>query len=107
VTGMRLIFEDHVAVIMRVRGLSRLEAERAAFENTIVDRLNAAFPDTPPDRCGHCSRSETPGRVLLPIGFGVRHAWLHDRCWSEWRERRRGEAIDQLARLGIVADPSP
>jgi hypothetical protein len=58
----------HVAVIMRVRGLSRSEAERFADENTIVDCLNATHPDTPFDRCEHCGKRETPDAILLPIG---------------------------------------
>ena len=37
---MRQIFEDHVANIMHVRGLSRSGAEPFAYENTIVDCLN-------------------------------------------------------------------
>jgi hypothetical protein len=37
----RRIFEGHVAKVMRVRNLPRLEAERIAFENAIVAHLNA------------------------------------------------------------------
>ena len=102
-TGVR-----HAAMTMRVRGLSRSEAEGFAFEAILIDHLNATHSSsTDPNYCAHCRRAEAPGRVLLPTGVGARHAWLHDRCWSEWRERRRGEAIDQLAPLGIVEEPSP
>ena len=38
---MLQIFEDHVANIMHVRGLSRSEAERFAFEAILIDHLNA------------------------------------------------------------------
>ena len=30
------------------------------------------------------------------------HAWLHDRCWQAWRDRRRTEAIAVLAGMGIT-----
>jgi hypothetical protein len=99
--SLRQIFEDHVATIMRMRKLPRPEAERAAFGIVLVERLNATHPDTPFDRCAHCGRVETPGAVLLPIGVGVRHGWLHSGCWESWRERRRTEAIATLAEAGI------
>jgi hypothetical protein len=60
-------------------------------------------PDTDPNRCAWCGRAETPDATLLPIGVGVRHAWLHSGCWESWRERRRAEAIDQLGAMGIEA----
>ena len=56
----RLAFEAEVARVMRIRGLSRPEAERAAFENLLVAHLNRTHPDTPSDRCAHCGRLETP-----------------------------------------------
>ena len=40
--------------------------------------------------------------LLLPIGVGARHAWLHDGCWALWREGRRKAAIEALAVMGIV-----
>ena len=84
-TGVRQIFEDHVANIMHVRGLSRSEAEPFAYENTIVDCLNATHPDTLSDRCAHCGKRERPDATLLLMGWGARHAWLHSDCWAAWR----------------------
>jgi hypothetical protein len=46
---------------------------------------------------------ETPGATLQAIGWGMRHAWLHPNRWEAWRERRRAEAIVQLAAIGIAA----
>jgi hypothetical protein len=97
---LRRTFEAHVANVMRLR--PRLEAERVAFDNLLTERLNSTHPDTDPNRCAHCGRPETPSAVLLPIGAGVRHAWLHERCWESWRERRRAEAIVELAEAGVV-----
>jgi hypothetical protein len=95
-------FEDRTIVVQRVRHLPRVEAERAAYEMVLVEFLNATHPDTDPSRCAWCSRPETPGGVLLPIGVGARHAWLHDACHAPWRERRRAEAIAALAEAGIA-----
>jgi hypothetical protein len=98
----RRIFERHVARVMRIRGLPRIEAERAAYEVVLVEFLNIAHPDTPSNRCAHCGRPETPGATLQPIGWGARHTWLHNDCWEQWRTGRRVKAEDELARLGIV-----
>jgi hypothetical protein len=99
----RRIFEDHIAKVMRVRDLPRLEAERIAFDNLVTERLNETHPDTDPSRCVHCGGAETPSAPLLPIGAGARHVWAHSNCWSPWRERRRTEAIAELAAMKIEA----
>jgi hypothetical protein len=96
----RRTFERHLATVMTVRGLRSDAAEKVAFENTVTEFLNATHPDTDPNRCAHCRRAETPGEVLLPIGVGP-HSWLHSSCWAPWRERRKAEAINQLAKIGI------
>jgi hypothetical protein len=87
---------------MQIRALPRLEAERAALENTIVDYLNAIHPDTDPSRCAWCGQPEAPGAVLLPFGVST-HAWLHPDCWAPWREERRVKAIAELAAMKIEA----
>lgn len=99
----RLAFEAEVDRVVRIRGLPGLEAERVAFENILVAHLNRTLSDTRSDRCAYCGRAEEPSSTLLPIGVGVRHAWLHRDCWEAWRERRRTEAIGQLAAMGIAA----
>jgi hypothetical protein len=81
---------------------SAAEAEVTAFENAIVAHLNANHPDTPSDRCAYCGRAETRDSILLPIGAGDRHVWLHSGCWTTWRARRRAEAIAMLAKAGIT-----
>ena len=96
-------FEEKVEVVERVRGLPRLEAERVAFEIVLVEYLNATHPDTDPSRCAECGGHETPDAALSPIGASASHAWLHQDCWAPWRERRRAEAIDQLAAMKIEA----
>ena len=98
----RQAFEAVVARVMRIRGLPRTEAERAAFEIILIERLNATHPDTDPNRCAHCGKPETPGALLKPIGWGARHTWLHDDCWAAWRAERRIAAIAALAEAGVV-----
>ena len=88
---------------MQIRGFSPVECERAAFDNIIVEHLNATHPDTLSDRCAHCGKRETPDAILLPIGVSERHAWLHDSCWEAWRGRRRAAAVTELAAMGIAA----
>jgi hypothetical protein len=97
-------FEEVTIVVQRVRNLPQAEAKRAAFDIVLVEFLNATHRDTDPNRCAWCSKPETPGAVLLPIGVGP-HSWLHSGCWTPWRERRRTEAIATLAGMGIT-EPS-
>ena len=100
---LRQAFEVHVANIIGTRNLPAPEAERAAYEIVLVGLLNATHPDTDPSRCAHCGQPETRDSVLLPIGAGARHAWLHSDCWAQWRERRRAKAIAELAATGLEA----
>jgi hypothetical protein len=100
---LRLAFENQVATVLRARNLPRLEAERIAYDNLVTERLNETFPDTDPSRCAHCGTAETPTNILLPIGAGERHAWLHSSCWAPWREGRRVKAIAELAAMKIEA----
>jgi hypothetical protein len=62
---------------------------RFAFEAVLIDWLNATHPDKLSDRCAHCGKRERPDAVLLPIGVGIRHTWLHRNCWVAWRIQRR------------------
>ena len=93
----------HIETVMSTRGLLRLEAGPIAYENLLVELLNETHPDTDPNRCAHCGGLETPSAPLLPIGAGARHVWAHSNCWSPWRERRRTEAIAELAAMGIAS----
>jgi hypothetical protein len=98
----RCFFEEKTDLAERVRGLPRPEAERAAFDIILVEFLNRTHPATDPNRCASCGKSATPDTILLPIGVGARHAWLHSGCWEPWRAQRRAKAEEDLALLGIV-----
>jgi hypothetical protein len=99
----RRAFADNVTAVLRVREISRTEAEIVGFENTVIEFFNATHPDTDPNRCAHCGRPETPNSVLRPIGAGARHVWLHSDCVTLWREQYRAEAIAALAEAGVHA----
>jgi hypothetical protein len=90
---------------MSLRNLPRVEAERVAFQIILVEFLNRTYPDTPSDRRAWCCRSETRDSILLPMGVGARHAWLHSACRDPWAESRRKSAVEALAAMGIV-EPS-
>jgi hypothetical protein len=84
----RRILVEKVETIIQLRALPRLEAEREGFEHLMVEYLDSTHPNTDPTRCGHCGDPEPSAATLLPVGWGERHAWLHQRCWVPWRERR-------------------
>jgi hypothetical protein len=73
----RRVLAEKVETIMTIRGLSRLDAEREAFQHVLIEYLNETHPNTDPIRCAHCGGPETPNATSLPIGWGDRHAWLH------------------------------
>jgi hypothetical protein len=99
----RRILAEKVETIVKMRGLTRPDAEREAFQHVLIEYLNKTNPNTDPTRCGHCGGPETPDAILLPIGVGERHAWLHTDCWELWREARRTAAIAELAMMKIEA----
>jgi hypothetical protein len=101
----RVRFETIVQTVMRVRKLPRPAAEKAAYQNVIVEFLNDSMPSNcDPNTCLWCRRVEDPAAPLIPLGIGRQTAWLHrDPCSDLWRDHRRIEAIAKLASMGIVA----
>jgi hypothetical protein len=98
----RRILAEKTQTITQLRGLTRPDAEREAFQHVVVEFLNRTHPNADPNRCALCGKTETPDAVLLPYGVGERHAWLHRGCWDPWRERRCAAAIAELSKLGVV-----
>ena len=87
-----------------MRATSAASRPRAAFDILLAELLDPTFLRTRrPDRCAHCGGLEASNAVLKPIGWGVRHAWLHDGCSAPWREARRIAAIAKMATMGIVS----
>jgi hypothetical protein len=77
----------------------------AAFKRTIRLWLDREFErsarSASPMLCAHCARPEGDA-VLLPIGWGDSHIWVHGACCDAWRAARRAEAIKALTRYGLA-----
>jgi len=97
----RARFDERAGFLEHDGGWSRLEAEVRAFEQCIVEWLNANASFSPAGRCTWCGKRETPSAMVLPFGTGEQHAWLHADCWPVWHQRRREEAVLALRGMGI------
>jgi hypothetical protein len=98
----RARFDERAGFLEHNGGWSRLEAEVQAFEQCIVEWLNANPTFSPSGRCAWCGKAETPSARVLPFGAGEHHEWLHAECWSAWYQRRREEAVLALREMGII-----
>jgi hypothetical protein len=78
----RRALAEKVETITQLRGLTRPDAEREAFQHIVVEYLNETHPNTDPARCAYCGGPETSAATLLPFGVGERHVWLHSGCGS-------------------------
>jgi hypothetical protein len=99
-------FADNTAIVMRIRDIPRVEAERVAFANTVTQYLDANWLNTDPTSCAHCGSSERPND-LRPMGGGIPHSWVHSDCWSDWTKSRRADAVRALAEMGVVQPIEP
>jgi hypothetical protein len=97
----RHALDENVETIVKIRGLTRPDAEREAFQHVVVEYSNETHPNSDPTRCGRCGGPETPDATLLPFGWGERPVWLHGDCWGPWRARRREVAVAELAAMKI------
>jgi len=102
----RARFDERAGFLEHDGGWSRLEAEVQAFEQCIVEWLNANPSFSPAGRCAWCGKAETPSAMVLPFGTGEHHAWLHADCWPAWRQSRRSEAVLALRGMGIAPSGS-
>ena len=102
----RRLVAEKIETIMKVRSLTRRDAESEAFRHIVIEYLNETHPKTDPGVCAHCRGSDLPLTPILPFGIADRHAWLHQRCRDRWADRRRAEAVATLAGMGI-AEPPP
>ena len=98
----RARFDERAGFLEHDGGLLRVEAEVQAFEQCIVEWLNANPSFSPAGRCTWCGKPETPSAMVLPFGAGEHHAWLHAECWAAWYQRRREEAVLALRGMRIT-----
>jgi len=102
----RARFDERAGFLEHDGGWSRLEAEVQAFEQCIVEWLNANPSFSPAGRCAWCGKAETPSAMVLPFGTGEHHAWLRADCWPCWHQTRRDEAVLALRGMGIAPSGS-
>jgi hypothetical protein len=69
---------------MQIRGLPRLEADRAAFDIVVLEFLNRIYSNVPSDRRASCVATLSPGSNSLKAIFSTLAAW---RAWALGRRR--------------------
>jgi hypothetical protein len=111
VAGWRRFFDERIELVMSARGFDRAAAEAQAHQILVVEWINRrpiGDPAAPNNCCCWCGVQESDPADLRPYGTDVRGvAWLHpDRCWKQWSEKRRAEAVVALRKMGI-AEPTP
>ena len=102
----RARFDERAGFLEYDGGLLRVQAEVQAFEQCIVEWLNANPSFSPAGRCAWCGKAETPSAMVLPFGTGEHHTWLHADCWPCWHQTRRDEAVLALRGMGIAPSDS-
>jgi hypothetical protein len=102
----RAFYDERASIAEFDGGLPRSEAEARAFTSCVAAWLNRNPDHSPPERCLGCGGGERTGDTLLPFGVeSTGHAWLHSRCWPEWRARREAKAVAAFAAMGIASPP--
>ena len=102
VRDWRMYFEERAAIRENDGGLARAEAERRAFDDTVIMWVNRNPVVSTANACVWCGRSDRQDSVLLPFGAsGAGRAWLHSECWEPWREHRVKAGVAALKAAGI------
>ena len=102
VRDWRMYFEERAAIRENDGGLARAEAERRAFDDTVIMWVNRNPVVSAANACVWCGRSDRQDSVLLPFGAsGAGRAWLHSECWEPWREHRVKAGVAALKAAGI------
>ena len=99
-----VLFEERAAIIEFEGGLSRLEAERRAFDDTLTVWRDLVPAARPIGVCAHCGRRDEPGKPLVAYGTTEGGATdLHSQCWPAWNADRIRLGTAFLNSLGITA----
>jgi hypothetical protein len=97
-------FDERAGISEHDGGLSRVDAERQAFECCVVEWLNRHPQHSDSGRCGWCGNPDRDGHAVIPFGTESHgHTWLHPECWSDWRQDQRERAQQALAAVGLDA----
>lgn len=97
----RVFYGERAAVLEYDGELVRTEAERQAFEATIIHWMNLNPPlNLGNDNCAQCGNPV--GRIgndAVPFLAGGGHVWLHHGCHAAWMKQRRTEAANALIQI--------
>ena len=97
-------FDERAAMREYEGGLSRPEAERLAFDDTVQHWLSThPAPASTPDRCIGCGGGHRTYDELLPVLASDGHVWVHNKCWIGWYAARRADAVASLSAMGVVS----
>jgi len=66
----------YAAEALRLFGTRQMKAEVQAFEQCIIEWLNANPTFSLAGRCAWCGKAETPIARVLPFGAGEHREWL-------------------------------
>ena len=83
--------------------LPRLEAERLAVADCIDWWLTMHPPEPTDDTTGCVACGAALGDDGVPVLAGGAHTWVHSACCTPWLAKRRGEAEQVLAAMGVAA----
>ena len=96
------LFDERAGIAEFDGGMSRMAAERQAFECCVVAWLNRNPEPSEPGRCAWCGEAAASACAVVPFGTQTQgHTWLHPHCWSAWHQRRQQQARETLVNLGL------
>ncbi len=95
-------FDERAGIAEHDGDLTRAEAEKEAFEATVVEWRNRRLRPSAPYRCASCGKAVAADAIVLPMPAPTwGQLWVHAACWPAWTAARQAEAIAALAALGI------
>ena len=97
----RCFYDERAGIAEFDGGLTRGQAEAAAFEAVVAEWLDRHRQPSPPGQCAWCRRSADNRHAVVPIGTDNVHTWLHPECWPQWYKVRIDRAVLELAELGV------
>jgi len=100
---LRHEYEERAAIGKADGGLPRAEAERQAWEHSIVDWLNEPANAEPAVIGGTCPACQLPldSSEVLVLRAGGGHTPMHANCTPRWVRMRRNQAARGLIAAGI------
>jgi hypothetical protein len=95
-------FGERAGIVQFDGGEDRAKAEARAYDCCINQWLIRNPPAPAAEgRCVHCDRTEQTNLPLLAITTKPT-VWVHDRCFSDWRQHRKDIARAELALVGVL-----